>query len=749
MSKGRWSAFRSGIKTLVTSVVVGAGCIVMEPIMGIYQPGVQGLFRGLVKGVSQAGTLIFLGVVVGLYQMAFGLVKGILLLKEYDEDNQDKNNNNNNNNHQVLEHGAPELPRPPDIRVPEQQTVEGDERRIVRQVLDIFSTASHQDVQRLVRRHRGNVEIVVNELLTIPATAPQTNRAIGYEDNPMVVEGNAQEGVKTLHRQRKVWSYDFMAVANSATNDNGDGDDDDNNNPVVSASFRPTEPYLQQAEAQLFHEFPFLSHFGAKHILRNMDAHSGRRHYAIAHHVILQAIQTKREGASIQKQNNSKNTRKKGGLVLRILQTIFSNGGAEHRSNETRVQKQQLDPNEAQQEDDQDLLAKQYRLVKGALAGQRLSEWQEANLSHLAPKSTGQPVVKHPRKPSELSSLRSHCSDNDQQYHLVDDMDKLAPDHGVVVTDAILLEEMEYVRQKVQDWLDMASNHIQRKHNQEKAQSTNTGVECMCCFDNFLIEDMCACRDEGHLFCVDCLQGFADSQIFGLGHLGAADKETKQPAMELLCFHADCQSGFSRDILEKALPRATLEKYDELQFQIAVQAAALTNLVTCPKCEFQVQVDSNPEAQRQFTCPMDDCKFESCRLCRLPWHSKEMTCDDARQKAYAQRGRHGIEEAMSMAKIRSCPTCHKAFLKETGCNKIQCTGCQTLICYVCRQVISKEENYRHFCQTPHCTHETCGKCRLWTKNDDQEDETAMRQAGLNAAAAMDEAPTVVDQLLKQ
>ena len=89
------------------------------------------------------------------------------------------------------------------------------------------------------------------------------------------------------------------------------------------------------------------------------------------------------------------------------------------------------------------------------------------------------------------------------------------------------------------------------------------------------MEEMIACRDEGHLFCIGCIKGYAESQIFSVGNLGI-DKNTKKPALELLCCHGDgCRSGFHEEHLQKALPFKTLEKYTQMQFQIAVEAAGL------------------------------------------------------------------------------------------------------------------------------------------------------------------------------
>jgi hypothetical protein len=57
-------------------------------------------------------------------------------------------------------------------------------------------------------------------------------------------------------------------------------------------------------------------------------------------------------------------------------------------------------------------------------------------------------------------------------------------------------------------------------------------------------------------------------------------------------------------------------------------------------------------------------------------------------------------------------------------------ACGTLICYLCRKQI--DEGYRHFCQTALCDHKQCKQCALFT-NSEQDDERAMREAGIRAA----------------
>lgn len=107
-----------------------------------------------------------------------------------------------------------------------------------------------------------------------------------------------------------------------------------------------------------------------------------------------------------------------------------------------------------------------------------------------------------------------------------------------------------------------------------------------------------------------------------------------------------------------------------------------------------------------------------------------------------------VEEAITQAKVRHCPNprCKQPFVKSDGCNKVAC-ACGTKVCYICRKSI---KSYEHFCQTPHCKHDTCNKCPLWTKAE-EDDARAMREAGLEAASrvasATDGLKINVDEIL--
>ncbi len=170
-----------------------------------------------------------------------------------------------------------------------------------------------------------------------------------------------------------------------------------------------------------------------------------------------------------------------------------------------------------------------------------------------------------------------------------------------------------------------------------------------------------------HLFCTDCIQQYVETQVFAVGNLGI-DKQTKKPAMEILCCAGECTSGFKDRVLKNVLPAKTWEKYCELQHIAIVQQAGLgEDMAACSKCGFKAYV---PDTQMIFECPVKDCLFISCKKCGKEPHIP-LRCEEIVQKKRQDEGRLKIEEALSEAKMRSCPKCKKKFVKDFGCNKVR------------------------------------------------------------------------------
>eukprot|EP00536_Pseudo-nitzschia_multiseries_P002136 jgi/Psemu1/251358/estExt_Genewise1Plus.C_280109 len=259
------------------------------------------------------------------------------------------------------------------------------------------------------------------------------------------------------------------------------------------------------------------------------------------------------------------------------------------------------------------------------------------------------------------------------------------------------------------------------------ALENGSAVTCGCCFSDVAVSECIQCSEKGHLFCKECMVQYVETQVFGCGNLGI-DKITKQPALEIKCCDASaCNSGFRDELLKTILPAKTWEKYSEMQAKAQIQLAGLgDNLAMCPKCGYQAVV---PETQNNFECPVEGCHFVSCRKCGKASHIP-LRCEEVAIQNRRDEGRLKIEEALSEAKMRTCPQCKKKFIKTEGCNKMSCP-CGMKICYVCRMPLGKGNPYKHFCQTPFCDHKSCGKCKLYS-DDKEDDAQAMREAGIAA-----------------
>ena len=226
-------------------------------------------------------------------------------------------------------------------------------------------------------------------------------------------------------------------------------------------------------------------------------------------------------------------------------------------------------------------------------------------------------------------------------------------------------------------------------------------LECQCCFAEYPFENMVSCKG-GHLFCNTCLRKHTETRVFGVGNLGVKhnnngtnnnNTKSTSKALEIQCMASDCTCGFHEEQLRKTLDEKVLKKYNELQFAAVLEG--MTDIGRCPKCHFIAVPDPQWPATL-FHCP--ECNHKSCRECGEEYHPN-IRCDQVESKTEAD-GRTKVEEAMTLAMVRTCPRpmCRKKFLKNDGCNKMTCS-CGCYICYVCRKEIPHNVSYTHFCQT--------------------------------------------------
>ena len=220
-------------------------------------------------------------------------------------------------------------------------------------------------------------------------------------------------------------------------------------------------------------------------------------------------------------------------------------------------------------------------------------------------------------------------------------------------------------------------------------------VQCKCCFeDEIPLNRAVGCGGaEVHFFCFSCVRQLADTQVGMMKH-------------EMACMdESGCAVPLSIGGIGQAVTIKIIDKLAFYQQQAEIMAANIEGLEQCPFCEFKA-ICEPIEVEPVFFCQNPDCGRPSCRKCHENTHLPR-TC----QEAKADKGlsaRHQVEEARSEAMMRPCPKCAVKIVKEYGCNKMICTKCGCLICYVCKQDISsgREGGYEHF-------NRVGSKCKLY------------------------------------
>ncbi|KAH0789789.1 IBR domain containing protein [Histomonas meleagridis] len=214
--------------------------------------------------------------------------------------------------------------------------------------------------------------------------------------------------------------------------------------------------------------------------------------------------------------------------------------------------------------------------------------------------------------------------------------------------------------------------------------------QCECCCDDFLPEDMAHCP-VGHKFCVHCLNTNVENVI------SSGRFEIKCLSME------DCNELVSTPELIRCVEPKLLRQLFTLESQDAVRNSDIKNTVTCHFCGLIVEY----EGQCDFSCP--ECHKLTCFKCGKASHEGR-TCEEMKE---VDENRI-VEEQMNEAVVRVCPKCGAQFMKDEGCNRMECPKCHTWICYWCRKEISKEEGYAHFwTRGGVCPPD---RCPLWVEN---------------------------------
>lgn len=226
----------------------------------------------------------------------------------------------------------------------------------------------------------------------------------------------------------------------------------------------------------------------------------------------------------------------------------------------------------------------------------------------------------------------------------------------------------------------------------EKAREEGALMVCECCFNEVLFDDLVQCP-EGHLFCKTCVRTQIETAI-------------SEGRTNIRCLSVNgCDREVPISELERTVPESVVRRLFQIEAINAVASAQLSDTVKCHKCGFIVIFDKK---EVPMTCP--ECNAKTCARCGEEYHPG-MTC---KQRKEIDKDRL-VEERMNEAIVRTCPQCNAQFIKEEGCNKMECPRCHTWICYFCKQVIPRDVGYNHFwSESGVCPPEMCP---LWVSNE--------------------------------
>ncbi|NWS63208.1 RN19B ligase, partial [Chunga burmeisteri] len=192
--------------------------------------------------------------------------------------------------------------------------------------------------------------------------------------------------------------------------------------------------------------------------------------------------------------------------------------------------------------------------------------------------------------------------------------------------------------------------------------------------------------------------------------------------VQVACPH--CPAALQPTDVHRLLTEPALrDKYEEFLLRRLLVADPGTRWCPAPDCSYAVIAYGCAECPR-LTCGREGCGTEFCYHCRQPWHPDgpcvpappaPNLASPAAQLVHPEDSAHGEALAQGRSKqgrdlaqlsgtaedIKVCPRCSAFIMKinDGSCNRMNCTVCGCLFCWLCLQEISDV----HFLSPSGCT----------------------------------------------
>ncbi|XP_035424154.1 E3 ubiquitin-protein ligase RNF19B-like isoform X4 [Cygnus atratus] len=173
--------------------------------------------------------------------------------------------------------------------------------------------------------------------------------------------------------------------------------------------------------------------------------------------------------------------------------------------------------------------------------------------------------------------------------------------------------------------------------------------------------------------------------------------------VQVACPH--CPAALQPADVHRLLAEPALrDKYEEFLLRRLLVADPSTRWCPAPDCSYAVIAYGCAECPR-LTCGREGCGTEFCYHCRQPWHPDGPCAPAPLTSSLASPSAQLVypEESANVEAedIKVCPRCSAFIMKinDGSCNRMNCTVCGCLFCWLCLQEISDV----HFLSPSGCT----------------------------------------------
>jgi len=216
-------------------------------------------------------------------------------------------------------------------------------------------------------------------------------------------------------------------------------------------------------------------------------------------------------------------------------------------------------------------------------------------------------------------------------------------------------------------------------------ENANKTYECPICCESFKIEMFYFLDCCDRKVCWNCIKEHVKY------HIDSNQLDIKCPLSNDCNNNGMIQYSEVKNIL--AEDKELWEKYDRLLL------LKTDGIIHCPgkDCNGRFVID---EGIQFPVCPI--CHFEFCKLCLKQSH-KNKTCEEFKEWLIQQDKEEKLNEEWKNSHTKRCPKCGASIEKSVGCNKMICSECKTIFCFLCCKVFpTSNACYDHFTGNPYC-----------------------------------------------